>query len=255
MSPEHSRICTTPSRRKSLVSTIRVQAEDQPSTVTVCLEMHYVGATYQYSRILADPVNAQGEPETSAIPAYPVNAPSETQTNAILLFYTIYLRPTLSFSVSGGPQHFDVVQSPLPVYRSSSPALAASMGWQGLHTNFAASYLRVVTSGGGLVGAFHSNGANASVHWQLARTWSVGFAASYLINKDVTPSSFVSSSGGHTVFGTVSVQHPLSEHFNMGFGYTRLQQSYSDIPAISNAPDTNREFISISYQFARPLGR
>ncbi len=218
-------------------------------------KMHYVGATYQYSRILADPLNATAGTQTSATLDYSLNAPSETQTNAILLFYTIYLKPTLSFSISGGPQRYSVVQSPLPVYHSSSPALAASMSWQGLHTNFAASYLRVITSGGGLVGAFHSNGANASVHWQLARMWSAGFAVSYLTNKNVTPSSFVSSSGGHTVFGTVSLQHPLSEHFNVGFGYTRLQQSYSGIPAISNVPDTNREFISISYQFARPLGR
>ena len=218
-------------------------------------KMHYVGVTYQHSRILADPLNAPGETQTSTILAYPVNAPSETQTNAILLFYTIYLKPTLSFSVSGGPQRYNVVQSPFPAYHSSSPALAATMAWQTHRTNFAASYLRVVTSGGGLVGAFHSNGANASGRWQLARTWGAGFVASYLITKDVTPSSFVSSSGGHTLSGTVSVQHPLSEYLNVGFGYTRLHQSYSGIPVISNAPNTNREFISISYQFARPLGR
>ena len=200
---------------------------------------HYIGATYQYSRILA----------------YPVNAQSETQTHTVFLFYTIYLKPTLSLSLSGGPQHFDVAQFPLPAFRSWSPVATASMGWQGRHTNFAAGYSRIVTGGGGLLGAFHSNSANASARWQLARTWTVGSAASYAIYKNVTPFFFLSSPGGHTVSGTVSVQHPISEHLNAELGYTRLHQSYGGIAVISNAPDTNREFISVSYQFARPLGR
>ena len=129
------------------------------------------------------------------------------------------------------------------------------MGWQGRHTNFAASYSRTVSGGGGLVGAFHSNTANASARWQLARTWYVGSGASYSIYKNVTPFFFLASPGGHTVSGTVSVQHPISERFNVELGYSRVHQSYNGIALISNAPDTNREFISVSYQFARPLGR
>jgi hypothetical protein len=201
-------------------------------------EKQYIGATYQYSRIRT----------------YPVNAQSEIQTNTVSFFYTIYLKPTFSLSLSGGQQHFDISQVPLPAYGSWSPTLTASIGWQGRHTNFAASYSRVVTSGGGLVGAFQSNNASADARWQLAHTWSVGAVPSYAINKNVTPYSFLSSPGGHSISVTVSVQHPLSEHFNVGLGYTRLHQSYGGIPVISNAPNTNREFISVSYQFARPLG-
>jgi len=201
--------------------------------------MHYVGATYQYLRFLT----------------YPTTERSETQTHSVLLFYTLYLNPTFSFSVSCGPQHFDVVQSPLPIYRSWSPALTASMGRQGRHMDIAVGYGRTVTSGGGLVGAFLSNSANASAHWQPARAWTLGSTAAYANNKNVTPSSLQSSSGGHTLTGTVSVQHPLGERFNVALGYTRLHQSYSGIPVISNTPNTNLEFISISYQLARPLGR
>jgi hypothetical protein len=38
-------------------------------------------------------------------------------------------------------------------------------------------------------------------------------------------------------------------------GYTRLHQAYSNVAVLSTAPDTNREYVSISYQFSRPLGR
>ena len=196
---------------------------------------HYLGASYRYSRFLA--------------------GQSETQTHTVFVFYTIYLKPTLSLSVSGGPQHFDVAQSPFPPSGAWSPAATASMSWQGRRTNFAASYSRVVSGGGGLLGAYHTNTANASARWQLARTWYVGSNAAYSNYKNVTPLTFLSSPGGHNISGTVSVQHTISGHINAELGYTRLHQSYDSISLISNAPNTNREYISISYQFARPLGR
>jgi hypothetical protein len=199
----------------------------------------YVGAMYQYSRMLA----------------YPVGAQSETQTHTVFAFYTIYLKPNLSLSLSGGPQHYDAAQVPQPASRSWSPAATASLGWQGRHTTLAASYSRIVTGGGGLLGAFHSNSANASARWQLARTWNVGSAASYGIYKSLTPFFFLANPGGHMFSGTVSLQHQVSEHFNAELGYTRLHQSFNGISVISANPDTDREYISISYQFTRPLGR
>src|SRR5207245_9692266 len=60
---------------------------------------------------------------------------------------------------------------------------------------------------------------------------------------------------GHSISGTVSIDRQMGEHFALALGYSRLRQSYSNISAISSAPDTNRGWVSISYQFARPLGR
>ncbi len=199
----------------------------------------HLGVSYQYSRILA----------------YPSGAQSQTETHSIYLSYTFYVMPRLSISVSGGPQYSSVAQSPQPAFTSWTPAVTASMGWQGHRASFAASYSRMVTAGGGLVGAFHSNTANASAHWQIARTWSVGSGASYAIYENLTPFFFLSNTGGHSVSGSVSIQHPIGEHFSANVGYTRLHQSYGGIAIIANTPDTNRESITISYRFARPLGR
>jgi hypothetical protein len=206
----------------------------------------YIGVTYQYLRSQGNPVNAQTNP---------VNASTEVQTHTLLPFYTIYLNPTLSLSLSSGPQYFDASQSPSPSVRSWTPSAMASIGWQRSHTNLVASYSRTVTGSVGLPGAFDSNSANASARWQIARTWNVGLAANYSINKNVTPLFSSSNPGGHTVSGTTSVQHSMSEHLKVELGYARLHQSYNDIAVISNAPDSDREFISVSYQFTRPLGR
>lgn len=201
---------------------------------------HYIGATYQYSRMLA----------------YTTGAPSQTETHTVFAFYTIYLKSNLSVSLSGGPQYYDTAQYLFfPASHSWSPAATASLGWQGRHTSFAGSYSRIVTGGGGLVGAFHSNSANASARWQLARTWNAGTAASYGIYQSITPFFFLANPGGHTISGTVSLQHQIGEHFNAQLGYTRVHQSFGGISAIATNPDTNREFVSISYQFTRPLGR
>jgi hypothetical protein len=206
----------------------------------------YIGVTYQYLNSQSSPVSAQATPD---------NAQSGTQTHTLLSFYTIYLNPTLSVSLSGGPQYFDISQSPHPPFRSWAPSGMASVGWQRSHTNAVASYSHTVTGAVGVSGAFVSNSTSASFSWQIARTWNIGWAADYSTSKSVAPLIFSSSSGGHTVSGTVSVQHSISEHLKAELGYARLNQSYSGVEVISNSPDSNREFISVSYQFTRPLGR
>lgn len=204
----------------------------------------YVGLTYQYLRSQSNPVNAQ----TTVISS------PEVQTHTLLAFYTIYLKPTLSLSLSAGPQHTDATQSASPPLNSWTPSVTASIGWQRSHTNLVASYSRIVTGGLGLPGAYNSSSANASVRWQMARTWAVGATGSYFNNNNVSPSSSSTNPGGNAVSGTVSVQHSISDHLDMELGYAHLHQSYSDIAVISAAPDSNRAYISISYRLTRPLG-
>jgi hypothetical protein len=108
---------------------------------------------------------------------------------------------------------------------------------------------------GGLIGAIHSNSANASVRWQRARARNVGAAAKLRDLQESDSAVLPVSPRRHTVSGTVSVQHQVSEPLPAELVYTRLHQSYNVIAEISNAPDTKREFISVSYQFARQSGR
>jgi hypothetical protein len=203
------------------------------------LRKHYIGAGYRYQRTLS----------------YPVGADSEVQGHTAFLFYTIYLKPTFSLSLTGGPQYSDKTQSSSPAFRTWSPAIAASIGWQGRHTSLAGSYSRMVTAGGGLVGVFQSNNASVSGIWQFTRSWSAGLSGNYSIYKNLDLLDSFSSPGGHTLSGTASMQHQLGQHLSIQAGYTRLHQDYRGIAAISASPDANREFVSISYQFARPLGR
>jgi len=201
---------------------------------------HYVGVAYLYQDLLT----------------YPPGPENQTLTNTALGFYSYYPTRTLSFSVFAGPQHSDTVQFGGAHVLAWSTAAGASAAWQGRRTSLAASYLRTITDGGGLVGAVRSSSGNASARQQLTKLWSAGALASYsentLLDADV-PSVF--SSGGHTLSGSVWGQRLIGQHFTVQLGYAHIHQSYSDIIAIAPVTDRNREWVSISYQFVRPLGR
>jgi hypothetical protein len=199
----------------------------------------YIGINYQYSWTISS--GAGGG--------------SETKVESIYSFYTLYLKHALSLSVSGGPQHFDVTQPSIPESASWTPAVNASMNWQSSHSSLAASYSRTVSGAGGLVGAFKTTTASASGRRQWTRTWTTGCAANYSIETNVIAASFGSSPGGHSISGSVSIEHQLTERLSAEAGYARLNQDYSGIAVISANPNSDREYISISYHFARPLGR
>ena len=208
-------------------------------------KMHYVGVTYQYQRLLS----------------YPTEGLNETQTHAVLFYYTLYATSTFSISMFGGPQHSDTVQPPLPPLqiqlppsRAWTPAAGASLSWQGRVTSAAVSYSHVISGGGGLFGAVHMDSATASIRQQITRSLSGSLAGAYIQN-DVLASVLFGGNNGHTVSGTASLQRQFGEHINLQLGYTRLHQDYSGVTVLAATPNTNREFISVSYQFSRPLGR
>ncbi len=206
----------------------------------------YVGLTYQFLRSSGTPVDPK---------ANPANTQTEVQTHTLLPFYTIYLTPALSLSVAIGPQYVAAAQVLQPSFHSWTPSASASIGWQRSNTNFVVSYSRTVAGNTGLPGAFTSSSANASLRWQMARTWIAESTGSYANSKNFTPFSSPYAPGGHALSGAVSLEYSMNDHFKAQLGYVRLNQSYSGIAVLSVAPDSNREFISVSYQFTRPLGR
>ncbi len=106
-----------------------------------------------------------------------------------------------------------------------------------------------------MLGAFHSNAANGHARWQVAKAWALEATAGYEVHKNVEALFASSNPGGHTVTGAISVQRAFGEHIVAEAGYQRQHQSYGTIAVISALPDSDREYVSVSYQFQRPLGR
>lgn len=194
-----------------------------------------IGASYGFQRILT-------------------HDQAETQTQNILMFYTVDLPPHLALSIFAGPEHSDTHSELSSGLSRWTPAAGASLSWRGEHHSFVASYEHRISDGGGLSGASIFDRAEASARWQLARTLTATIGGGYSTNS-VLESQNLSGFGGHTWSGTASLQHPLGEMMSLQMGYTRLHQSYSSISTISEFPDRNYVWVSLSYQFQRPLGR
>jgi hypothetical protein len=96
--------------------------------------------------------------------------------------------------------------------------------------------------------------AAASLRRQVTKSLSGSLGLFYAQN-DLLGATLPGAASGHTLSGTASLQQQFRQRFTLQLGYTRLHQDYSNVAVLSLTPDTNREFISVSYQFSRPLGR
>jgi len=208
-------------------------------------KVHYLGLTYQYQRLLS----------------YPEAGLNETQTHAAIFFYTVYPTTHSSISFFGGPQYSDTVQPPvpplnlpLPAAHAWTPAAGGSISWQGHFTTLAVSYSHVISGGGGLAAASHFDNVVPSIRRQIYRNLSATLSGGYAQNK-LLGNSLGGTYNGHSVSGTAAVEQLIGPYLSVRLGYTRLHQTYSGIAAIAINPDTNREFVAISYHFSRPLGK
>jgi hypothetical protein len=203
---------------------------------------HYLGVAYQLAYFTS----------------YPGGLDAHTQTNSLFGFYTVYPNRHSSLSFFGGPQHSGTVQPAVEslgykafTLREWSPGGGISFDWEGHFVGAALSYSHAIREGGGLIGAVQMDDATASVRLQLGPGLTASVSGSYS-NNDVL--GYSTGLNGHTQVGTVGLERRIGEHLGVQVGYSRLHQVYS-IPLIAGAPNTNRESISFSYMFARPLGR
>ncbi len=200
---------------------------------------HYLGATYQYQELLS----------------YPPQTTNRTATNAVLFFYSYYPSPAFSLSFYGGPQYYNegrqylnAAQPAAAGAKAWTPAAGASLNWQAQHTAAALSFAHSISGGGGLAGAVTLDSGNAFVRQQLTPRFSASLAAGYANNGVIS----LASLGGHTLSGSASMQYQVGANVNLQAGYTRLHQTYN---VFSANPDTNREWVSIAWQFLRPIGQ
>ncbi len=203
----------------------------------------YIGASFQYSDIVATPVVASGV------------ANADLGANGTLGFYTVYPKPTLSLSLGGGSQRYKLTQSTTAPAEGWAPSAFGSLGWQGLHTSFAASCSHLVTEGEGITGVYSTTSATLSGRWQIFRNWTTSVDGVYSDFATLARSSAGSVEGGHTLSGAASVRYRVGQNLSFTIQYLRLHESYPEIATISLDPDSSNASASITYYFSRPLGR
>jgi hypothetical protein len=199
----------------------------------------YLGAIYQYQQTLASRSDQQ----------------YETQTHAFFAFYTLYLTESFSISVSGGPQDFVSSLTGLPSSSAWTPAVTASLGWQGRRASVAGNFTRIVTGGNGLIGTFYSKSVNLASQWQMSRMWHSGASMDYAINKDALPGSLLSNPGGHSFSVSANIGRKLTDRLDGRLSYNRIQTRYDGIPSLASNPSSDRIMATLEWHFQQSIGR
>jgi hypothetical protein len=199
----------------------------------------YVGVVYEFSKGVTHP------------------DATYTVTNAIQGFYTYYFTRSFSVSILGGPEDYTTWAPLVPHKNSWTPAVQGSFGWQISRASISANYSYIVSGAGGLSGTYRATLANVNARASLARTWTVSGNTSYSNFDSVLPSEANSGFGvgGRTISAGASVEHRLTARMSVNGGYQYFHEDYPDVVIASKFPNSNREYISISYQFDHPLGR
>jgi hypothetical protein len=192
----------------------------------------------------------------------------ETLVHSVLATYTWRLRPNMTVSFFGGPQHLDsnsqvmeqvvtprlITLAWIPVaHKTWSPAAGSSFNWNGQRTSFLADIARTVNDGGGLLGAVESVSVDAAVRHQLSSAYSAQLGFSYGQNDPVVLASAPYSSL-KSVIGSISLSRRIRDMLGFTIGYARAHQ-LQDAVGLQNSINNNRAWVSLSYDFSRPLGR
>ena len=210
---------------------------------------NWLGVTYSYRKIATSGQITEG-----------------SKIHSIQLFYTFAPSSHTTLSLFVGPEHimtsdqFDIVLLifVIPVTERKenwNVAGGATFGWQGRRNSLQAKFIRQTSDGGGLTGAVRTSSGSFSVRRQLTSRMSgdVGFA--YGANDAIGPAFNTSISSISALAGW---QHSLGDNFSIGFSYARDHQNIRGAANSALPPslaDHNRFWASVSYHFARPLGR
>lgn len=197
---------------------------------------NYIGMTYSFEDIITHPLEIT------------------TQVHSPTFFYSIYFTQHISLSAFGGAQYAKTTGDGIVTNPSWSSTEGGSFSWQGEHTSAIASLSRSISPGGGLATAVHGISSSASLRHQFSPNV-VGTISETYSNNNVLEVLALFSNGGTTLSTGASLQRTIKKHLAVQVGYTRLDESYTNIQVLSNNSSQNRGWMSISYSFERPLGR
>jgi hypothetical protein len=194
----------------------------------------YAGVIYQFSKYITHPIETY------------------TPTHTIFAYYTHYFTESFSLSILAGPEHYGSWTPTSAKQEAWTPAVQGSFGWQTPSWNASATYSHIVSGAGGLIGTYSANMVGANAQLAFSKRWIVSSSGGYATFSNVNSAAI---SPGHTVSAQASVRHKLLENLSAETGYGYFHQSYGTIQPASFNPDSNRVYVSIAYQFSKPVGR
>jgi len=207
---------------------------------------NWAGLSYSFQRITFDPTG-------------------ETLVHDFTVTDTFNISKTLSVSGFIGPEYSDnrgvAATGPNTGQYTSFSGWSVAGGldgsWQAKQTSVTAGFSRHVSDGGGIVGAVRLTNVHAAVRRELRPGWSVTARANYGDNQSLTLVSTTTAALIKTTSVGASLERNVGRSLGLQLGYFRdfQDQSGSADPTQIYTASRNRVFVTLSYQWAKALGR
>jgi hypothetical protein len=204
----------------------------------------WAGISYRFQRVTFDPNG-------------------ETRVHSIMAVNTMNLPGRLTVTGFFGPEYSDN-HGLVPAgggaqanFSEWSVTGGVEAGWQKEHTSVAAGYSRRINNGGGVLGAVRLQTVHGDVRQQLFPGWAVTVGANYGNNQSITVAAPGSATSINSASVGASLERNLGKSLGLRLGYAHdfQDQIGATDPTVAGRANGNRFFVTLGYQWARPLGR
>jgi hypothetical protein len=188
--------------------------------------------------------------------------PGGGETRVHSFFAVNTLRLSSRFTLTGfvGPQYSEnqgLVTGTQITSNDWSVAGGVEGGWQDQRTSLSAGYSRSISDGGGLLGTVRLQNVHANFRRQLVPGWAAAVNASHGTNQAISGPSTTGTSSINLTSAGVSLERNVGKSIGLRLGYTHDFQEQFGSTSSAQTLDAhrNRFFATLSYQWAKPLGR
>lgn len=202
----------------------------------------WAGLSYRFQRITFDPFG-------------------ETRVHTFALVDTLNLSNRFSMSAFAGPEYVDnqgLAPGGSQAFQSNFWTVAGGIeaGWRTKQTSLNVGYARTISDGGGILGAVRLENVHANLRRELVRGWAANLMASHGTNDALTAAFSGEATSVNLTSVGAGMERNVNKSLGLRFGYRHDFQQQFGLP--SSAPNLdahrNRVFVTLSYQWAKPLG-
>jgi len=206
----------------------------------------WIGVTYKYSLI-----------------NYGLNG--NTLVHSFVLTNSISFSKAFSLSGYIGPQHSNshgvAASGPdagqVTDFSGWSVAGGIELGWHGQRTSIAAGYADGTSDGGGVFGAARLQSVHASVRREIFPGWAASLGVAYASNDALTLATATTATSISTATIDSSLERSIGKSWGVQVRYFHNLQDQSGAVVETQNFNASRNAVSLtlSYQWAKPLGR
>ncbi len=190
----------------------------------------------------------------------------ETRLHSFLAVDTLNISKRFTLTGYVGPQYSEnqgLVTGALQPTQTSNWSVGggAEGGWRNQRTSMSAGYSRTISDGGGVLGTVRLQAVYGNFRRQLTPAWSAALTASHGTNQSLIAPLATSASSINLTSAGVSLERNVGKSIGLRMGYTHDFQEQFGVPgATQTSPlqtldaGRNRFFVTLSYQWAKPLG-